>query len=255
MPMELEAYTTAQLFAFLLVFIRIGTGMMFLPGVAESYVSMRIRLIFALMISLVVMPLVQPSLPSPPTSPLALTALMAVEIFIGSFMGLISRVLVSTFHTAGMVMSYQSSLASATMFDVTQASQGTAIGNFLSLTAVTLMFSANLHHLMFQGLVQSYELFPAGLSAPTGDMLDFFSRLLGDVFAMALKISAPMIVVGLVGYLGMGVLARLMPTMQVFFIITPPQILISFAVILMAFSGTMLWYLQFAEEHLLKMVR
>jgi flagellar biosynthetic protein FliR len=117
------------------------------------------------------------------------------------------------------------------------------------------MFSANMHHLMFQGLVDSYSLFPAGFSAPVGDMLDYFSRLVGDVFVMAMKISAPLIVVGLVGYLGMGVLGRLMPTMQVFFIITPPQILISFAVMLMTISGTMLWYLQFAEEKIGSVLR
>jgi flagellar biosynthetic protein FliR len=252
--LELQAYTTAQLFAYLLIFVRIGAGLMFLPGIAETYVSMRVRLMLALTISLVIMPVVQPMLPPAPTSPLALAALLGVEILIGSFMGLISRVLVSAFHTAGMIISYQSSLASATMFDVTQASQGTAIGNFLSLTAVTLMFATNLHHLMLQGLLDSYTLFPAGLSAPAGDMLDFYSRLVGDAFAMALKISSPLIVVGLVGYLGMGLLARLMPTMQVFFIITPPQILMSFAILLLAFSGTMFWYLEYAEDTLIRMV-
>lgn len=253
--MELEAYTTSQLFAYLLVFVRIGTAMMFLPGLAETYVSIRIRLLLALTISLVVMPMIAPGLPAAPTSPLALAALMAVEIVIGGFMGMISRVVVSVFHTAGMIMSYQSSLSSAMMFDVTQAGQGTALGNFLSMTAVTVMFSANVHHLMFRGLVDSYMLFPAGISAPAGDMLEYFSRLVGDVFVMAMKISAPLIVVGLVGYLGMGVLGRLMPTMQVFFIITPPQILVSFAVILMTLSGTMLWYLQFAEETIGRVVR
>ena len=55
---------------------------------------------------------------------------------------------------------------------------------------------------------------------------------------------------GLVGYLGMGILSRLMPTMQVFFVIIPPQILISFAVLMTCLSGMLLWYLEFAEEHL-----
>ncbi len=253
--MELEAFTTAQLFAYLLVFVRIGAGVMFLPGFSETYVSIRIRLLLALTIALVVLPAVQPMLPAAPTSPFALAALLGVEIMIGSFMGLISRILVSTMHTAGMVMSSQSSLSSATMFDPSQASQGTGIGNFMSVTAVTLIFATNLHHVMLRGLVDSYTLFPAGLEAPTGDMLNYLSRLVGDVFAMAIQISAPMIVVGLVGFFGMGVLARLMPTMQVFFIITPPQVLVSFAVILLTLSGTMLWYIQFVQETLERMIR
>ncbi len=224
--------------------------MMLLPGIGEAYVSARIRLILALMVALVLMPTLQPQLPPPPASPLALFVMMAAEITMGVFLGLLARIVVSVMHTAGMIISYQSSLASATMFDMTQASQGTAIGNFLSLTAVTLMFATDSHHLMLNGLFESYVVFPAGQALAFGDMSNYMSRLVGDVFLMAMKLSSPLIVVGLVSYLGMGILARLMPTMQVFFIVTPPQIMISFALLMACLSGMMLWYLEFAEEHL-----
>lgn len=248
--MQLEAFTTGELFAFLLIFTRVGTGMMFVPGLGEAYVSPRIRLLFALACALVLMPTVQPLLPPAPDSPLSLMVLLAIEITIGTFLGLISRVVVSVMHTAGMIISYQSSLSSATMFDMTQATQGTGIGNFLSLTAVTLLFVTNSHHLMLHGLFDSYVIFPAGLDIPIDDMSNSLTRLVGDVFLMAMKLSSPMIVVGVVGYLGMGILSRLMPNMQVFFIIIPPQILMSFALLMASFSGMMLWYLDFAESHL-----
>lgn len=247
--MTLEPFLVSELFAFLLVFVRLGAGVMFLPGIGEAYVLTQARLIFTLACAVVLTPIVAPVLPPVPESPLALAALLLMEILIGSFLGLISRILISAMHTAGMIISYQSSLASATMFDMTQASQGTGIGNFLSLTAVVLLFAANLHHVMLQGLFDSYSLFPAGLSAPVGDMADYLVRLAADVFLMAMKIAAPLLVIGLVTYVGMGVLSRLMPTMQVFFVIVPPQILVSFLILMMMLSGTMLWYLDFYEEH------
>lgn len=253
--MQLESFTTAELFAFLLIFVRTGTGVMFLPGFGEGYVTPRARLLLALFFALVLMPALQPVLPAIPKSPLALTVLLAGEITVGAFLGLLIRVMVSAMHTAGMIISYQSSLSTATMFDMTQATQGTAIGNFLSLTAVTLLFVTNSHHLMLMGLFDSYSVFPAGGEVALGDMSDSMSRMVGDAFLMAIKLSAPLIVVGLVSFLGMGVLARLMPTMQVFFVIVSPQILVSFALLMSCLSGMMLWYLEFAEEHFNAFIR
>lgn len=246
----LEPFLVSQIFAFLLVFVRFGSGVMMLPGIGEAHVPVQARLIFALICALVITPLVSPSLPPIPGSPLSLALLIGVEILIGSFIGLVARFLVSTMHIAGMIISYQSSLASATMFDMTQATQGTAIGNFLSVLSVVILFATDMHHLMLEGLLESYTVFPAGLSAPIGDMSDYLVHLAGDIFLMGMKISAPLIVVGLVSYLGMGILSRLMPTMQVFFIVTPPQILISFVILMMTLSGAMLWYIRFVEDHL-----
>ena len=248
--MQLEAFTVGELYAFLLIFTRIGSGIMLLPGFGEGYVTPRARLLMALAIALVMMPAIQPQLPRIPASPLALTVVLAGEITVGVFLGLLARAVVSTMHTAGMIMSYQSSLASATMFDMTQATQGTTIGNFLSLTAVTLLFVTNSHHLILVGLYDSYTLFPAAGAVPLGDMSDALTRMVGDAFLMALKLSSPLIVVGVVAYLGMGILSRLMPTMQVFFIVVAPQIMISIALMMVTMSGMMLWYLEYAEEHL-----
>ena len=245
--MTIESFLVSELFAFLLIFTRIGTGIMLLPGVGEAYVSPRIRLPFALIVSLLLTPLLQGSLPPVPDSPLVLTAMMAGEVIIGLFFGFIGRILLATMHTVGMVISYQSSLASATMFDVSQASQGSTIGNFLSVTAIVLLFTTNLHHLMLQGLVESYHIFTPGKMLPIDDMAQSFTRLVADVFNVAIKLASPLIAVGLLLYLGAGVLARLMPNMQVFFVLIPAQIYISFIIMMTVMSGMFLWYLDFFQ--------
>ena len=248
--MTIEQFLVSELFAFLLIFVRIGGGIMLMPGVGEHYVSPHIRLAFALMLALMLLPILQEYMPPIPTSPLELTILIACELIIGIFFGLIGRMLVATMHIVGMVLSFQSSLASATMFDVSQASQGSAIGNFLSITTVLLIFVTNMHHLMLQGLVDSYTLFTPGNLLPIGDMSNSMTRLFSDIFNIAIQLSSPVIAMGILVYLGAGVLARLMPNMQVFFVMIPLQIQISILILITSMSGMFLWYMDFVEARL-----
>lgn len=252
--MTIEQFLVTELFAFLLIFVRVGAGIMLIPGIGETYVSPRIRLPIALMLALMLTPLLQDKLPAIPGSPIALAILIAGEMIVGLFFGFLARILVSAMHVVGMVISYQSSLAAATMFDISQASQGSAIGNFLSVTLIVFLFATNLHHLMLQGLVDSYSLFTPGEMLPIGDMSNSIARLASDVFNVAIKLASPLIATGLILYLGAGVLARLMPNMQVFFVLIPVQIQISFVVMMMALSGMFLWYADFMEAELSRFI-
>ena len=177
-----EQFLVTELFTFLLIFIRIGSGVMLMPGFGESYVSMRFRLILALMITLAMTPALAHFMPPVPTSPLSLTILILKEVIIGLFFGFMVRILISAMHIVGMIISYQSSLSAATMFDVTQAGQGSGIGNFLSVVVVVLLFATDMHHLILRGLYDSYSLFPVATTLPVGDMAEVISRLVGDIF-------------------------------------------------------------------------
>ncbi len=221
-----------------------------MPGVGEGYVSPRIRLILILSICLIITPILRDNLPAIPSSPLALSALMAGEVIIGAFLGLLMRALVSIMHIVGMIISYQSSLAAATMFDISQASQGSAIGNFLSIVAVLLLFVTDMHHLMLQGLIDSYTLFTPGNALPMGDMANQFTRTVSDIFNIGVRLASPLIAMGILMNLGAGILARLMPNMQVFFVLIPVQIQVSFLVFITIFGGMFLWYLDYVEAAL-----
>ena len=244
----LEQFLVGELFTFLLIFCRIGAGAMVLPGFGELYVSPRVRLLFALAVSAVMMPVMTPHMPPPPGSPLALAVMIAAEILTGVMIGVVSRILISAMHTAGMIIAYQSSLASAMIFDITQAGQTSVIGNFLSFSALVFLFSANIHHVMFMGLFDSYSLFAPGVFLPVEDSANYIAQLISRVFLIAVQMAAPLIAVGLALYMGAGVLARLMPNMQVFFVIIPAQILLSFFILMVVISGMMLWYLRMLEE-------
>lgn len=243
----LSQFLISQLFAFLLVFCRTGSAIMLLPGFGEQYVSPRIRLLIALSFSLVLAPVIQ-SIPPVPSGTLELLRLLVPEILIGLFMGAISRILIAAVHVAGIIIAYQSSLSASITTGINQyQGQDSSIGNLLGMTAVVLIFATNLHHVMLRGLADSYSLFLPGELPPLQDMANLATHTLSSIFTMGMQLAAPNIVIGLMLYLGAGILARLMPNIQIFFILLPPQLLLSFFIIMITISSIMLWYLDFFE--------
>lgn len=241
----LSQFLITQVFAFLLIFCRTGSAMMLLPGFGELYVPIRVRLLMALFVSLVLTPVIQ-HMPPVPNTTFALVSLLIAEIMIGLFMGGLSRLLIETVQIASMIIAYQASLASALTQDITQVQgQGTSLGNFLSITALLLIFASNLHHVMLKGLADSYTLFAPGQFPHVEDFTHHVVDTVNSAFAMAVKMASPHIVVGILLYLGAGILSRLMPNIQIFFILQAPQLLLSFFVLLVSLSAIMLWYLDY----------
>lgn len=239
----LDEILSAGLFSYMLVFARVGSALIVLPGFGESYVSPRVRLVFALVLSLIVAPLVAEILPALPASIWAVLVLIGTEVVIGLLFGSVARLLIAGLQTAGMIVAYQTSLASALINDPASSQQGSIIGNFFVALGVLLIFITDLHHMLLAGVVDSYSLFAPGAMPPVGDMAELITRIVAASFNTAMQIAAPYIVIGLVFYLGLGLLARLMPQVQVFFIAVPLQIVLSFFVMMLTVSASMIWFL------------
>ena len=246
----LERFLVTELFAFLLVFCRLGAAIMLLPGFGESYVSMRARLLLAVTITILITPITQSYMPAVPSSPLSLGVLIGTEITIGVFIGMLSRILLSAMHTAGMLIAFQSGLSAALMFDPNAGTQGSPFGTLLSLAAIMLIFALDLHHVMLSAVADSYSLFPAGQFIPIGDFVMMATQVVSSGFTIAFLFAAPHIVIGMMVYLGSGILARLMPNMQVFFVIMPLQITVSFIILALSISSALLVYMSYFENSL-----
>lgn len=246
----LEKILISQLFAFLLVFCRTGSAIMILPGFGEAYVPARVRLLLAAMFAIVLAPAI-PALPAVPSTIPALASLIVAEILIGLFLGGLSRMLIGAIHMAGMIIAYQSSLSSAVVQDLTHAqTQGTALGNLLGVSALVLLFATDMHHLMLRGLAESYSLFTAGQFPQVEDFANHATHTMDSSFHMAMQLAAPHLVVGLLLYLGAGIISRLMPNIQIFFIMSAPQLLISFFILMVSGSAIMLLYMDYIKNSL-----
>ena len=244
----LQDFLGLQVFAFALTFVRLGTAIMIMPGVGDSFVPARIRLHFAAALSLALFPLTLPYIPDPLPNTFGLFSLIMMEFIIGIFFGAIARIFMMSLDTAGMVISISSGLSNAQLFNPALSTQGSLIGAFLSVTGVVVLFAMNLHHLLLAGIVESYEFFPLGALPDVGSMAEMVARAVSAAFSIGVKIAAPFLVVSVMIYTGMGILARLMPQVQVFLLALPLQIIVSLIIMSMFLTSAYLfWGTQFEE--------
>jgi flagellar biosynthetic protein FliR len=113
------------------------------------------------------------------------------------------------------------------------------------LLGVTMLFATDSHHLVIAALNDSYSIFSPGEPMQSGDVAALATRAFAAAFKIGMQLSAPFLVFGLVFNIGLGVLARLMPQMQVYFVGVPLSILagfLIFAVVVAAMMGTFLDY-------------
>jgi flagellar biosynthetic protein FliR len=147
--------------------------------------------------------------------------------------------------TAGMLIATQTGLAYAQTVDPTQHDQGAAIGNFFSLLGAVLIFSTDLHHLAIGAVSGSYKMLPPGAALPTADMAELTIRLVSASFALGFQLAAPFLVFGFALYAALGILARLMPQLQVFFVAVPINIMFGFVVLALLLGTMMTLFLNF----------
>ena len=230
---------------FMLVFARIGAMVMLLPGFGETNIPTRIKLSIALLLTLIILPLHRAAYQVDMNSLTPLLVLMLHEIVIGIVLGATARVTLSALQVAGSVIAQQLGLGFVTAIDPTQGQQGLLIGNFLTILGLTLLFATDSHHLVIAALNESYRIFAPGETMASGDVASLATRAFAAAFRIGLQLSAPFLVFGLVFNVGLGVLARLMPQMQVYFVGAPLAILAGFlilAAVLAAMMGTYLDY-------------
>lgn len=232
---------------FMLAFARIGAMVMLLPGLGEVNIPVRIKLATALLLTMIVLPLHRQAYRVDLQALSPLLVMMVHEIVIGIVLGATARVTLSALQVAGSVIAQQMGLGFVTAVDPTQGQQGVLIGNFLTMLGVTLLFSTDSHHLVIAALSDSYKIFAPGEVIPSGDVASLATRAFAAAFKIGLQLSAPFLVFGLVFNIGLGVLARLMPQMQVYFVGAPLSILIGFLIfglVLAAMMGTFLGYFE-----------
>jgi flagellar biosynthetic protein FliR len=234
--------------AFLLTFARIGTMVMLLPGLGELTVWPRVRLTIALALTAVILPLHRDAyqLDLRAFGPV-LTTLME-ELMVGIVLGLIARMTIASLQVAGTVVAQQMGLGFVTAVDPTQGQQGMIVGNFLGVLGVTLIFATDLHYLVIAALNDSYMLFKPGEVPLMGDVANVLTGTVTTAFRIGVQIAAPFLVFGLLFNLGLGLLSRLMPQMQVFFVGMPLSILLGFLILVLVVGAMMTTFLDHVQS-------
>lgn len=245
----MESYAAAsEVFAAGLVFARMAALLMVLPGFGEQAVPMRARLGLALLISLCVFPIAQPYLPPVPQTNAGLFGLLIQEILIGIMIGAILRMFFTSLSVAGEIVALQTTLGFSQTTNPIEARPTGSLSAFLTLMGITLVFAANLHHLFLGAMFDSYRLFTPGQTLPVEDAGALAVETLGRSFAMGVQIAAPVIVFALVFNVASGLVGRLMPQFQIYFVASPLSIIFGLSVFALSMGALgLVWIDRYAE--------
>jgi flagellar biosynthetic protein FliR len=229
---------------FLILFARVGAVLMLLPVFSDEAVPMQIRLLIALGMAVGLWGLVGPRVPIAAEGALPSTIIM--EMLVGIAMGAMVRIMFLAAVMAGSLISFNIGLSSAVIFDPSQGGQVPLLAKFVSVAAAVVCLSVGLHHMWIGAIIRSYDVFPVGGMPPATDFAELAIKTVTHSMALGLSLAAPLIVYGIVFNAALGLMARLAPSIQVFFIAQPLNLLLGiallatlFGTILAAFSSEM----------------
>lgn len=249
---ELTSFYLKDLFGYIVVFVRLGAFIFLMPGIAESYVPAHIRLSLTLVFATTLTPLLSSFLPALPSLPGDFFLILLGEFLVGLFAGLIVRFLMAAFDVAGSLLGFQIGLANAFVQSPASSQQTALPSAFLGLIATVMIFSMNLHHVMITAVFESFETMKPGallnFESLVQDMTQQLTIYLGASFLLALKIAAPVVFISTLVMMAVGILNRLVPQIQIFFVIQPLQILLGFVVLMVGLTVLMNHFLdQFSQ--------
>ena len=245
----LQEFIANQFFHFFLIFMRVGVVMSLIPAFSEQYITKKSRLLLALAISLVVLPVLKDKFPAAPTTVEALVYLMFVEAFIGFFVAMTIKLVFEALQIAGVFISNQTGLAAAQIFNPGLAQQGALYGALLYSSGIFLVFATDTHHLFIQAMVGSYQMFPPGEMAPIGDFSEMITKTVSKSWLIGFQLSGPVLLISFVIHLGMGMVAKLVPSINIFFVSLPIQVVVGIIVMMVTMSAMLTWFLATVQEH------
>ena len=212
-------------FAFMLVVCRSGAAVMLLPALGESDPPVMVRAGIALAIAILLLPVVSPLLPKEPASFIGLAGMVAGEILAGGLLGWLARLIALALAGAGQLISLMTGQSSVLQPDPLLGAQSAVVGRLFNLAAPVVILISGLYAMPLRALAASYGVLPAGAAWPSGDLAEVAVRAVSGSFDLALRLAAPFVLMSMLWQAGLGLLARLVPQIQVYFAALPGQLL------------------------------
>lgn len=215
---------------YLYPFARISGLLMVMPLIGSRMISMRIRLILAVMITVVIVP-VLPPLPHVDALSVESLVIIAQQLLIGIALGFVIELLIQVFVVAGQLIAMQTGLGIATTVDPSQGASVVVISQWL-LFLVSLVFLAlNGHLVMIEVLVDSFRTLPVGFNGFSAAQFGLIVTWSGWMFAAALVIALPAITALLIVNLAFGVMTRAAPQLNIFALGFPVTMIIGLLIL------------------------
>lgn len=212
--------------SFMLVLTRVSAMIYAFPFFGSPAIAGRVRIIITLVLSFMLLPVVGAEGLGLDWSLGRLVFSIGRELAVGLIIGFGTKFLFEAFSLAGTFAGRQMGFAIADLVDPITSAHQSMVGQFWALVAILLFLAVDGHHFLIRLLMQNFSLIPldTGVLQPaSGRMLISGSS---EMFQLALKLAAPALILTLMMDVGVGVLSRAMPRLQVFFVALPLKLIV-----------------------------
>jgi len=224
---EIMSWTSSFLWPLFRISALVGVA----PVFGARTIPMRIKMIFSLLLTMVVVPL----LPAPPAvDPFSGEAVLITfnQILIGTAMGLALQLVFSMFVMGGQIIAYQMGLGFASMVDPNSGESGPVIGQFYVIVLTLMFLALDGHLVVIDILVDSFRTMPIGVDGLTRDGFWTLAAWGGQMYAGAVQIALPAIAALLLINLTFGVVTRSAPQFNIFSVGFPVTMIAGFFIML-----------------------
>jgi flagellar biosynthetic protein FliR len=236
--MTLTLLSLEELWRFLFLTVRLSALMFALPFFSSRVIPAPLKVVCIVTLSVSFYPIVQRQSIPVPFGAVHLGLLILGELLVGLLIGFVAQVLFASIQLGGELMNQQMGLSLASILDPQNGQQSSIISNFQYILAFLLFFTGHAHHWVIQAMAESLHAIPLlGSTLPT-TVVPFLVQLFSKAFVMAVQIAAPIIAALLLANVGMGIVARLVPQMNVFILSFP----VTIGVWLIMLAGTLPYY-------------
>ena len=208
----------------LLIFVRIVTTFYAAPVMGHTSIPTLAKIFLAILISYMVFLSIDRSAIKIEVSLWFLAANALKEILSGLLMGFMLHIVFHGISFAGSLIGFDLGVSMAETFNPMAETQGNVIGEVIYFATILLFFLIDGHHYLLRGLVYSFTVIPIGKFTINQPVFQLLINYSGLVFIIAVKIASPILVSFFLITIAEGIIARVIPQMQIFFVTQPLRI-------------------------------
>lgn len=224
-----------------MVFLRIVSVLFFLPIFGDATIPARIRILFALVLSLCIWPVVEKHLHSSAGfiqwSPLTLGLATLREVFFGFAIGFAAKLLTFAASIGANIVGVNMGFQTATLFSPQIGIQESAFASLKVWLITILLLVFNIHHVFIQGIVNSFVTIPFAPEADSKALLSVVMQTVTVSFDIGIRIAGPLLLIQMVSTIALGLLNRALPQLNAFVISFPVSFLLSMIVLFFSASA------------------
>jgi len=218
----------------LLVFSRVAGIFLSAPVLNSNRVPPQVKVGFAFLMAMVLYPIVGRDAAALPGDILPYGALVLKEAAVGISIGFVANLLFSAVQMAGELADLQTGFAFASLVDPFSGDRTSIVGQFQMMFAGLVFLGVDGHHVLLNGVADSFRLLPLGNIAVDAHVADGVMSICSRTLVIALQIGAPVIGAVLLGDIALGLLARTVPQLNILVLGFPIKMLLGLIILLLA---------------------